>query len=220
MAALSDYLSLITDEHQGKPDLAAFLSFLLQGQVDNQNILQTLQTLFNVNTAIGQALDWVGVRVGQSRALPKPIPGVFFSWGVEGVGWGQGTWLSPGDDAETGLTSLPDDSYRILLKGVIAANQWDGTVPGAYAVWTIAFGAGQIVMQDNQDMTMFVVWIGPNPSAITLALFGLGALALKPAAVGNLGYYKPTATPIMALDIESDLFAGLDEGSFVELIEV
>lgn len=188
MAQLSDYLALVPSQHADDPDFIKFIPIFLQGQVDNQNVLASLPGKFDVDVAVGQQLDFIGVRVGQSRQIPIAITGVYFSWGVAGPGWGQGTWFATGD-ATSGLSILPDDSYRLLLKAVIAANQWDGSVPGAYAVWEIAFGPNQIALRDNQDMTITVIWIGQPPNAVTLALLTSGHLNLKPAGVAITGYY-------------------------------
>jgi hypothetical protein len=188
MATLQQYLSLISSEHQNSPNYLKFISIFLQGQVDNQNVNAALPGLFDVDVAVGQQLDFIGVRVGQSRQIAVELTGVYFTWGETGPGWGQGTWYKTGDSL-TSLSILPDDSYRVLLKAVIAANQWDGSVPGAYAVWAIAFGPNQIALRDNQNMTMDVIWIGPAPNAVTLALLTSGHLNLKPAGVRITGYY-------------------------------
>lgn len=191
---LADYLALIPAEHQNQPIFQTFITPFLQGQIDNQNILRSLQSRFDLDDTIncvGFWLDQVGARVGQSRQINVALTNVYFSWGIAGLGWGEGTWFATGD-ATSGLVVLPDDSYRQLIKAVIAANQWDGTVPGAYAVWAIAFGPNQIALKDNQDRSMTIIWIGPPPNAVTLALIATGHLALKPAGVRITGYFLST----------------------------
>lgn len=222
MATLQDYLDLVISEHADKPDYIAFISIFLQGQVDNQNVLAQLPARLNLDdevNCVGFWLDLIGSRVGQSRQVDVPLVGVYFAWATAGVGWGQGTWFGPGEPLD-GLVILPDDSYRILLKAVIAANQWDGTVPGAYAVWNIAFGPNQIILQDNQDMTITIFWVGANPSAVTLALLTTGQLALKPAGVRITGYFTPSVpnAPVFGWGIESPTIQGWGQGAWVKKI--
>lgn len=179
---VQDYLDLITSEHQGQPKYAAFLSIFLQGQVDLMNLYSTMPGLFDIDLAVGAQLDAIGVRVGQSRLIPVPLTNVYFAWDTDFLGWDQGVWQGP-FDPDTGMLMLSDEAYRKLLKAVIASNQWDGTSPGAYAVWAAAFGEGMIQLKDNQNMTIDVTWVGPEPDAVTIALLQSGNFLLKPAGV-------------------------------------
>jgi hypothetical protein len=164
MASLDAYISLVPSENYGQPNFAAWLSAKLQGDVDNQNLLASFPELFNPLTAVGQQLDFVGEWVGISRDLEVPLAGVYFSWGIPGLGWGEGTWFAPGDDPDS-LIVLPDDTYRTLVLAKIAANHWDGTIPGAYQVWADVFGPGKILIQDNMDMTLTIIWLGAQSRA-------------------------------------------------------
>jgi hypothetical protein len=182
MAVVDQYLELITSEHQGQPNYVAFMSIFLQGQVDNQEILNSLPQKFDLDFAIGDQLDAIGVRVGRSRWLETPITGVYFAWDIDFVGWEQGAWQGP-FDPDYGLLQLPDETYRILLKSTIASNHWDGSAPSAYEVWAIAFGNGMMELIDNQDMSISMRWIGPNPDAMLAAIINAGYLMLTPAGV-------------------------------------
>jgi hypothetical protein len=196
-ATVQKYLDLLTSEHQDLPLFSAFLTIFLQGQVDLQNFLASLPAAFDVDTAIGVQLDAVGVRVGRSRSFPAPITGVYFSWDIAGVGWDEGVWQGP-FDPDTGIQYLPDEFYRTILKAKIAANQWDGTVVGAEAMWTIAFGPDVLVLQDNQNMTETMRWVGAMPDSVTQILLGLGYFTLKPAGVALTGIVLPGGTVITA----------------------
>jgi hypothetical protein len=213
MAQLSDYTSLITSEHQSAPKFMAMVSLLAQWGVDRRNLLASIPGLYDIDTAVGQQLDRVGEWVGISRNLSLPLTGVYFSFDTAGLGFDQGTWQGPFDPT-TGLVALPDDQYRILLYATIAANNWDGTVPGAYAAWNTVFAplGYSILIQDNQDMTMSLVLLGPVPDAVTLALFTGGYLNLRPAGVGIVGYYFPSITgvPIFGFDAENPSISGFD----------
>jgi hypothetical protein len=189
---VDDYLELLSSQHWSQPLYAAFLTVFLQGQVDLINLLSTMPGLFDVDLAEGVQLDAVGVRVGQSRQIPVPLTGVYFAWDTDWVGWDQGAWQGPWDP-DFGMTQLSDEAFRNVLRAIIASNQWDGTAPGAYDVWSIAFGDGQIQLRDNQDMSIDVTWVGREPDAVTTELISSGRLLLKPAGVtvNNLWEVSP-----------------------------
>ncbi|WP_144156567.1 DUF2612 domain-containing protein [Paraburkholderia sp. BCC1885] len=214
---LSQYTSLITSEHNEKPRFMAMVSLLGQWAVDRQNMLASIPGLFDIDDAVGQQLDWVGQWVGVSRNLSIPLTGVYFSFDTSGLGFDQGTWLGPFDPT-TGLVSLPDNAYRTLLYAVIAANNWDGTVPGAYTAWNTIFEplGYSILIEDGQDMTMTVALIGPTPDAVTLALFTGGYLNLRPAGVGITFYYTQSVpdVPIFGFDAENSSISGFDVGAW------
>jgi len=214
---LSQYTSLITSEHNEKPRFMAMVSLLGQWAVDRRNMLASIPGLFDIDDAVGQQLDWVGQWVGVSRNLSLPLTGVYFSFDTAGLGFDQGTWLGPFDPT-TGLVSLPDNAYRTLLYAVIAANNWDGTVPGAYTAWNTIFEplGYSILIEDGQDMTMTVALIGPTPDAVTLALFTGGYLNLRPAGVGITFYYTQSVpdVPIFGFDAENSSISGFDVGAW------
>jgi hypothetical protein len=216
MSSTDIYVDLITNEHNDKPNFVATIRALTSGAVDNINLDLSLPAKFDLDQAVGVQLDDVGRWVGVTRRLSVPITGVYFTWDdTVTTGWDSGIWQ--GDfDPTTGLVSLPDDVYRILLRGKIAANNWDGTIPGAVAVWSIVFNGGQtIVIQDNQDMSMIVGFVGPPLSAVERALLTGGYLPLKPAAV-RIAYFAIPVNdgPIFAWDADTDVLAGWDEGSW------
>jgi hypothetical protein len=217
-ALITDYTSLITSEHADKPNFMAMVSLLAQWAVDRRNLLASIPGLYDIDTAVGQQLDRVGEWVGISRNLSLPLTGVYFSFDTAGLGFDQGTWQGPFDPT-TGLVALPDDQYRILLYATIAANNWDGTVPGAYVAWSTVFAplGYSILIADNQNMTMDVVLVGPAPDAVTLALFTGGYLNLRPAGVGISNYYLPTVpdTPVFGFDAENSGISGFDVGAWV-----
>lgn len=180
-----------------------------------QAFLASLPQAFDVDSAIGAQLDIVGIWVGRSRYIATPIPNVWFSFDLDGVGFDQGAWKGV-YDLDGGMTSLDDDHYRILLKAKIAANQWDGTLPGAKAVLDSVFGSGTAVfIQDNMDMSMTVGVSGKVPSAVTLALLAGGYIPLKPSGV-RVNYLVVTAdeTPMFGFDVENKFISGFDIGSW------
>lgn len=188
---LQDYLNRITSEHNQRPNFVALLSIFAQGQVDNQTILDSLIENFDLPTAVGQALDYIGTWVGLSR------------------------------------NGLSDTVYRILLQAQIALNHWNGNVPGMYTIWGTAFeGNVSALVQDNQDMSMFVVFVhffdalaisDPTSWAIIVTLLLGGNFALRPAGVLLLGYYVPSVPgiPVFGFDAENSSVSGFDVGAWV-----
>lgn len=207
------YPGLVTSQHQ-QPRFTALVAVLTQPLVDAQALLASLPAAFDVDTAVGVQLDAVGLWVGITRVLRVPLSGVYFAWGVEGVGWSEGVWKGP-YDPETGLTSLPDDVFRRLIKARIAANAWNGSIPGAYDVWESAFAdTGSIIMiQDNQDMSMVVGIAGMRPDAVTQALLMGNYIPLKPEGV-RVSWYAVTQDggPLMAWGCQADGLAGWGAG--------
>lgn len=184
IGSVAPYLALITSEHNQQPDYMDMLSASMQPLADLSVLFLGLPGLFDLDVAVGAQLDAAGEWAGAPRQVTTPLTGVYFSWGDVLLGWGLGTWKGPFDPI-TGLTSLPDDAYRTLIRARIANNQWDGTIPGAYDIWNTLFaGTGfGILIQDLGGMHMLYALTGPVPDALTLALFSGGYLNIKPAGV-------------------------------------
>lgn len=225
--SLDSYLDRITSEHNGQPDFVATVTALLQPLVDMQAVVEHLPADFDLDVAVGAQLDAIGVRVNRNRFVDIPYS-VYFSWDTAGLGWDEGFWWVPGDPL-TSMTTLADDPYRTLLRAVIAANQWDGTIPGAYVAWDTLFAGTPygILIQDHGDLSMDLVLIGPSPDAITRALFTAGELDLKPAGV-SLRHYVPSVypgavpggTPLFGFDVQNGVIAGWDTGAWASLVSV
>ena len=217
------YLDLVTSEHNKQPDYLKFLCALLQPMADGQAVANGLVSLFDIDTAEGLQLDIIGLWVGRSRYLSVPLTGVYFTFD-DGPGFDRGS-LRGRFDPLNYLVVLPDHYYRLLLYATVAANHWDGSVPGAYAAYAIMFAPSgyQLAIIDNQDMTMDLVLYGPTPDAITLALFLGGYLDLKPVGVRVRNYIvsvNPDAK-IFAFDVSpsSPIFGGFDVGAFPKFYE-
>lgn len=213
------YTAKITSEHQQSPKFLAMIAAVAEIFVQNQNLVAAFPQLFDIDYAVGVQLDRVGERVGRSRFLAVPLPNVFFSWGVEGLGWGQGVWYQKTYNPTTGLVRLDDDSYRILLYAVVAANQWDGTIGGAYKAWNTVFDpiGYRILIQDYGDMSMAVALLGTQlPDAVTIALFANGELTLKPAGVRVAGYVTQSVVgvPIFGWGVDNENLAGWGKGAW------
>lgn len=164
------------------------------------NVVAIVDT-FNAVVPIGKSLFISGVSL-----QPTPF-----------LGWGQGTWFSSFDNV-AGLVQLPDDSYRVLLLAVIASNQWDGTIPGAYAILNLLYTLEglQVLIQDNRDMSMSIIILAPQVSAVALALIKSGFIALRPAGVRIAGYFQ-AITPVFGWGEESSVIRGWGEGNWMQV---
>lgn len=215
-----DYLNLITSEHRGKEKFEATVVTGVSPFSKLQAVMQGLPADFDIDQAVGVQLDAVGAWIGRSRRIDTPLVGVYFTWDdLASDGWESGVWKGP-FDPDSGLVDLPDDAYRVLLKAKIAANSWDGTIPGAYAIWATVFTSSQLVIQDNQDMSMMVGIAGQPLSIVDQALLTNGYIPLKPEGVRIQYYAIAPAGALFAWDTdEGSALAGWDTGQWaVELI--
>lgn len=213
----SPYLSRITSQHNQKPKFMTMVQNVVQSFADNIAMMKTIPLLYDLDEAVGSQLDAVGQWVGVSRSVPIPLTNVYFTFDDPSLGFDSGTWFSTFNPS-TGVVSLDDASYRILIFARIANNQWDGTIPGAYTVWNTVFqgtGVG-ILLQDLENMHMIMALTGAVPDAVTLALFKGGYLNIKPAGVMIDAYMTPTVsdTPYFGFDVENSAIAGFDIGAW------
>jgi hypothetical protein len=218
-ADITPYTNLVTSEHYGKPNFMASVSALVQPCADEALQVAEIIALYDLDVAVGSQLDTVGQWVGQSRDLESPLVGVYFSFDTYGVGFDQGVWIGPYDPVD-GLVVLADPEYRTLLRARIAANQWDGTIPTAYAVWSIIFANEPftILIQDNDDMSMAFILLptSSTPDAVILLLFAGGYFDLRPDGVQVLGHFTSSiyGAPVFGFDTENQVIAGFDVGAW------
>lgn len=211
---MSKYDDLITSEHAKRPRFVAVIDVTVQPSLDQQGVIVALPDDFDLDTATGAQLDVVGEWVGISRYIMTPLVGVYFSWGTAGVGWGQGYWKGQFDPSQ-GVTSLPDDFYRLLLRATIALNYWDGGLQGAIDALTPLFPDNAVFVQDGQDMTISVSVSGPAPNAVLASLLTGGYLSLKPDGV-RINYYFPSSPigPVFGFGANNDFIGGWGYGSW------
>lgn len=220
-------LDLITSQHR-RPRYQAVVDAITAPAAEVSALLEALRRAFDLDTAVGVQLDQVGQWIGRTRHLRTPLEGVYFAWDEPGVGWQEGSWKGL-YDPDSGLTRLPDDVYRHLLRAKVAANGWDGTRDGAYAIWEAAFAAPPdtppdiapdtqpgsiIVIQDHQDMSIAIGLAGTPPNAILEHLLLQGWLPLRPAGV-RIAWYALPPTPsaggsgaLFAWDCDSPALSG------------
>jgi hypothetical protein len=200
IVTLDQYLNLITSEHNQQPRYMATVALSCQPFLDNENSALSLIGLFDLDSSVGQQLDFTGQWIGQTRYVNIKLDPWFTitDTGVDvGLGFNQGLWWVPFEDP-TASIALTDHNYRLLLYAKVAANYWDGTVPGALTAWNTLFAPSgyQMLLQDNfgaqapntnGNMHVLMALLGPPLDAVTTALFTGGYLSLKSAGVG-MGY--------------------------------
>ncbi|WP_283149024.1 DUF2612 domain-containing protein [Silvimonas soli] len=216
MAQVSDYTGLITSEHADKPNYMAMVSAVAGAFVSVINDIEAIPPAFDLDLAIGAQLDVLGLWIGLSRNVKTPL-NVYFSFDTVGLGFDQGNWKGPFDPSD-GITSLDDDTYRIMLRAKIGANNWDSTLVSYQEIMAEVFsGTGANVFAvDNQDMSMSVYISGVIPSAILLALIKGGYLPLKPEGV-HVNTYIVTSVddaPLFGFDVQNQFIAGFDTGAW------
>lgn len=181
---LGYYLSLLSSEYRNSPKLNAFLAVLLQKFQDISQTQAQLDTAFDIDNAVGVQLDAVGAIVGVVRT----------------VGFQPSGGVSP---------ILNDSTFRIYIKAVAAANEWDGTIDSLYPIWTNLFPGGKIAIQDNQNMTATIILSGSFTSIIQ-DLITNGYIVPRPQAV--LYTYTFATLPIFGADLDNAFVAGADLG--------
>ncbi|KVN17907.1 MULTISPECIES: DUF2612 domain-containing protein [unclassified Burkholderia] len=216
MADLTDYTALITSEHSDKPRFMATIGALVQPFVDQMNLLASMPGKFDLDVAVGDQLDTIGIWVGVSRKIRTPLTGIYFSFDIAGLGFDQGTWKGP-FDPDTGLTILDDDTYRLVIRAKIGANHWDGTLASSAAILNSIFDADtHVFIEDHQDMSMTIGIAGKVPPATFLALLSGGYIPLKPEGV-RVNYTIVTTvdgSPLFGFDMSNQLVAGFDVGAW------
>jgi hypothetical protein len=224
MFTAEEYLKLITSEHADKPRFVSTVSVSADASTLIKNLLDGMRSgTFDLDDAVGVQLDTVGEWVGISRNIDTPITNVYFSFDIEGLGFDQGAWKGPFDPTD-GITRLDDDTYRLLLRARIGANQWDGTMESSKEILDLIFDINATgtyaFIRDNQDMTMTVGIAGTVPPALNLALLTKGYISIKPSTVG-IDYFIVTSendSPLFGFDSNNEFIGGFDFGSWGTLL--
>ena len=220
---VTPYLQLVPSANGIQPKFIAELTALLQPVVAVQNLIAGTPAAFDLDTAAGAQLDAVGQWVGRTRQVNIPLGTVYFSFDTTGLGWDQGDWEPPYAPS-SGVTSLNDHFYRILLRAVIAANQWDGTLKAAISDYGLLFDSGTVpgtilIVQDNQDMTITLGIAETLPDPVFTALLDGGYFPMKPAGVTmNFMFVSVNNMPLFGFDVENAGISGWDTGAWGILV--
>lgn len=217
---MSKYTGRITNYHAGKPRYFKHIDLTTRPFTDISTELSGLDRAFDIDTAIGSQLDILGEWIGLSRVVRQPITGVYFSFDIDGLGFGQGVWQGPYDPDE-GFTTLSDDTYRLILKAKIAINSWDGQNDSLPAILDMATAGSGLRMQivDNQDMTISVrVFPDTDISDVSLEILAVirqGYLTVKAAGVYAGEIEVPsTGSRFFGFDLDNEYIGGFDESAW------
>ncbi|MDR1020519.1 MAG: DUF2612 domain-containing protein [Synergistaceae bacterium] len=194
---IEDYTRNVPWQHK-RPKFLSLLSSVISPAVDLSNFAYNMGRHFDVDGAVGAQLDEAGRWAGISRKVVSVPKG-------------------DGDGGETEIVSLPDHVYRNLVKAKIAANRWDGGKDTISEAWEAAFGDGsRIAVIDHLDMSMEMLIVGIEGDAVFKEILRQGLLPLRPAGV-RISYMvaDPADKNVFAWDLESPVFAGWEEGSWI-----
>lgn len=209
MKKQDDYLQLATSEHRTQPRFAAVLSALVAGVMGSTNEALGMPDDFDLDRAVGDQLDQIGLWVGINRLVPTQLANIYFSWDNASFGWESGYWKGTFDPS-AGLTSVDDRTFRTMIRAKIAANIWDGSLLGMYQVWELVFGARAIFIQDNQDMTMTLIYDTTKLTPVEVQLLVGGYFHMKPAGVRVL-YAPLSSKPLFSWDRNTAMFQGWND---------
>jgi hypothetical protein len=216
MRAVSDYLSLLAEEHRGKPKFEATIGLLTSPMVALQLFLANLPSAFDLDVAVGVQLDIDGIWIGRSRQIEVPLSDVFFSFDTKNLGFDQGVWFGPYTASE-GLVSFDDTTYRALLRAKVICNNWDGTVTEmqtALRQILNPYPGSVLGVIDNYNMTMDIGLAGTYPPPLIFYLVTGGYIPFKPEGVAlNIQVTSVEGKPLFGLDIETNFISGLDVGA-------
>lgn len=218
-----EYLALITNEHTGKVKFEATVAAGVSPLALVQDVLKSLVSKFDIDTAVGVQLDVIGLWVGFSRNVKTPL-GVYFTFDFGGLGFDEGFWKGP-YDPDDGLVSMDDETYRTMLRAKIEANKWDGTAGTLNSIYAgVLVGTGSIAFAiDNQNMTMDVCVIGNSPSVLISSILKNGYFPIKPCGVRIDRYFKTSvpSMPIFGFDVSNSYIGGFEEGAWsIDIDEV
>ena len=184
-----DYTQLITSEHNQQPKFMALVGLLTGAIGQISDVAASFNTLFDIDTAVGQQLDMIGLWVGQSRKISGILVVGFFGFQDDqsALGFGElgdnsvgGRFLELGE-SQTASAVLQDPEYRLALKAKIITNQFKGTAMElAEAVMEIT----GVPFAFFDPSTRIVIAVALQPVDPTLATLMLG-FGLIPQPIGT-----------------------------------
>ncbi len=131
-----DYTTLVTSEHNQKPNFMALVDAVANGGGGVVTVLEAMPGEFDLGAAVGAQLDIVGEWIGQSRDIPGVLTTAYFGFADTPGAAGFGDVNNPstgGPFYDLGTTAgstavLDDGTYRTVLQAKILANQYGGTL--------------------------------------------------------------------------------------------
>lgn len=218
MRSADDYLDLITPFHRPRARFAATVRASVDGLAAVTSFIAHLPQDFDLDEAIGAQLDVVGEWTGVSRLIQVPLVKVWFSWGTEGLGWGQGIWVQPAAP-EYGISELDDQTYRDLIRFKIKINNWDGQASSAGAAFVAMYQTSDAVLpfiSNGQRMAMLFCISGQRPTPLRYAIYATRKVEFAPAGVKTRAVVPSVVgTPAFGFGAQNDYISGWGTGSWV-----
>ena len=191
--------------------------------------------MFDLHSGVGGQLEGVGVGGGDKRWIKCAM--LYAAVVIVGEGINEGNLKGPFDPLY-GQHALADEPYRQVLRAVIEANNWNGSIPQAYHCYETLYinNINTVLIQDYGDMSMAIVLYGGTPTLTdfytkeqTIALFTTDHLNLRPAGVKlyflmlqeelplGIGYGGP---PAFGIGVDNDNIAGIEAGHMLRTVRV
>lgn len=183
------YIKLLTSEYQLATNFKQWLQDNLQKAEDGMTAANSLNNNFDLDFAVGDQLDMLGEILGQGRTLT----------------------FQPTDGTNP---ILEDDIYRKLLKAKVVLNHWDGQLYSIEQKWTDIFPGTQIIIIDNQDMTLSVSVTG-EISTLIQEMIAHDMIMPRPQAVGINYTWAVTVLKKFCFDMDTLEFGGFDEANWI-----
>lgn len=181
------YQSLITSLYRNSPNFNAWLLSVLDLGQDIGVFLDSASFAFSIGSARGDQLDRLGTFLGLGRTLPFQPSG-----GISPV--------------------LSDADYTTLLRARIYAIHWNGQRGQIYGWWNDVFPGTQIVIFDQQNMSV-IVRISGITSTLWQEIISNHLILPETQAVEYI--YSFGGFPVFGLDQNNSLVAGVDVGQLI-----
>ena len=210
-ADITTYIDNITSEHIDKPKYTETVSVSVQPSADTKTVYLQAPSLYDLDIAVGEQLDVIGQWVGVSRNLNTPLTGVYFAFDTALVGFDEGMWQGSLDPA-SGLLTLPDEFYRLVIRARILNNSWNGTKEEIYRLADVLFAPSGYTyfVEDHGDLSITIGLLGSvPPTPILTALVNSGTLDIKPVTI-RIANRVAQQGPVFSFDLDTVLFKGFD----------
>ncbi len=181
-----EYLRLITSEYADKPKFNAYVEAFLKMLDPAVSCAESFNSIFNLENAVGDQLDKIGSLLSLGRELPFVDPDI--------------------------PSVLPDRYYRMVLKGRVYSNHWDGTMQGLANIIHTIYPDAAFNIVDGQNMSYQVVIIEPGSDLTLSALMFHGYIIPKPSGVRV--NYTILERPLFGYDSNTSFVKGWDYGSW------
>ena len=185
-----DVWTTVLSQYANSPIISQLCKNMAQYVDQTENFDSFYDTIWNVDTAVGNGLDIWGRIVGVNRVLQLPSDTSYFGF-EEATSWqpfGQAPFFS--GETVTNNYSLTDPAYRILILAKALFNITNGSIPAINQILLNLFGQGYVT--DGLDLTMTYTF----PNTLTPVQYAIvlnsGALPRPPGVSATVVQGLPT----------------------------